>query len=312
MRIATGPGTARPEHGDDVGAEWIAARLSRWYAEHARDLPWRRPGTTPWAVLLSEVMLQQTPVVRVIPAWAAWLERWPDPATMAAANPGQVLRMWGKLGYPRRALRLHECAVALVRDHRGQVPDDIDRLLALPGVGVYTARAVATFAFGQRHAVVDVNVRRVVGRVARGQGEPGPPSTRRDLGDVDALLPREPAAAARTSIALMELGAVLCTAARPRCSQCPVAQACRWRLDGYPTYDGPRARPQKFVGTDRQVRGRLLDVLRETPDPVTRAALDLAWAEPAQRDRALTSLVHDGLVDPLADGRFALPGHVDG
>jgi A/G-specific adenine glycosylase len=290
---------------DDHG---LVATVSRWYAEHARDLPWRRPGTSAWAVLVSEVMLQQTPVARVIPAWTAWLERWPGPGELAAASPGDVLRMWGKLGYPRRALRLQECAAALVREHDGEVPGDVDALLALPGVGVYTARAVATFAFGQRHPVVDINVRRVIARVVHGRAEPGPPSNRRDLADVEVLLPQAPARAARASIALMELGAVVCTAARPRCPQCPVAGSCRWRLAGYPAYAGPRARPQQFTGTDRQVRGRLLDVLRATPDPVPSSAMDVVWTEPVQRERALASLIRDGLVVTLDDGRLALPG----
>jgi A/G-specific adenine glycosylase len=291
-----------------VSTVGLITAVSRWYGENARDLPWRRPGTPAWAVLVSEVMLQQTPVARVIPAWTSWLERWPGPADLAAANPGDVVRMWGKLGYPRRALRLHECAVVLVREHSGDVPEDVNALLTLPGIGVYTARAVATFAFGQRHPVVDVNVRRVIARVIHGRAEPGPPSTRRDLGDVDALLPEAPTEAARASIALMELGAVVCTATRPRCGHCPVAASCRWRLASYPAYDGPRARPQKFTGTDRQVRGRLLDVLRADPDPVQRSRFDVAWAEPVQRERALASLVRDGLVVTLDDGRFALPG----
>jgi A/G-specific adenine glycosylase len=306
--LAAAGANASRSDGTQVDTVGLAAAVSRWYGEHARDLPWRRPGTSAWAVLVSEVMLQQTPVPRVIPAWTAWLQRWPGPADLAAANPGDVVRMWGKLGYPRRALRLHECAAALVHDHNGDVPDDVHALLTLPGIGVYTARAVATFAFGQRHPVVDINVRRVIARVVHGRAEPGPPSTRRDLADVDALLPEVPAAAARTSIALMELGAVVCTAARPRCEQCPVAASCRWRLAGFPAYDGPRARPQKFVGTDRQVRGRLLDVLRADPDPVAGSRLDVAWAEPVQRERALASLVRDGLVVTLDDGRFALPG----
>ena len=285
----------------------MIAAVSRWYGDHARDLPWRRPGTSPWAVLVSEVMLAQTPVVRVVPAWTAWLARWPGPDELAEAGPGDVLRMWGKLGYPRRALRLRECATALVRDHDAGVPDDLTALLALPGVGVYTARAVAAFAFGQRQPVVDVNVRRVVARAVHARAEPAPPSTRRDLADVEALLPQEPTAAARVSIGLMELGAVVCRARRPRCDECPLAASCGWRQAGYPAYDGPRARPQKFTGTDRQVRGRLLDVLRATPDPVAKATLDVVWAEPIQRERALSSLVRDRLAVILTDGRYALP-----
>jgi len=282
--------------------------LLAWYDVAARDLPWRRPGVTPWAVLISEVMLQQTPVVRVLPAYASWLARWPTPAALAATTPGEAVRAWGKLGYPRRALRLHECATALVERHGGEVPSDVDALLGLPGVGAYTARAVAAFAFGQRQPVVDTNVRRVVARAFAGQGEAGPPSTARDLAAVDALLPSAPAVAARTSVALMELGALVCTARQPRCGECPLRTSCAWRLAGSPPYAGPTVRPQRFTGTDRQVRGRLLDVLRGSPVPVSAADLDVVWPDAAQRARALDALIVDGLVDPLPDGRYALPG----
>ena len=279
-----------------------------WYAEHARDLPWRHPDAGPWAVLVSELMLQQTPVARVLPAYAAWLARWPTPAACAAEPAGEAVRMWGKLGYPRRALRLHAAAGAIVDRHGGAVPDDLDALLALPGVGAYTARAVASFAFGQRHPVVDTNVRRVVARAVQGQGDAGPPSTTRDLAAVAALLPVQPAVAARFGVAAMELGALVCTARAPRCGSCPVRGTCAWRAAGQPAYAGPVKRPQRFAGTDRQVRGLLLDVLRGAAGPVTRAALDRSWAEPVQRARALDGLVADGLVDPLPDGTYALPG----
>jgi A/G-specific adenine glycosylase len=281
--------------------------LLEWYSTAARDLPWRRPATAPWAVLVSEVMLAQTPVTRVEPVWRAWMRRWPTPTDLAAATAGEAVRMWGKLGYPRRALRLRECAAALVRDHGGEVPADVDALLALPGIGAYTARAVAAFAFGQRHPVVDTNVRRVIARTVHGQGAAGPPSTARDLAAALPLLPADPSTAARFSVALMELGALVCTAATPPCDRCPLASQCRWRAAGYPAYTGPRTRPQRFTGTDRQARGRLLDVLRATDRPVPAGDLDLAWPEPVQRARALDSLVVDGLVDPLPDGRFALP-----
>jgi A/G-specific adenine glycosylase len=281
--------------------------LLDWYRDAARDLPWRRADATPWGVLVSEVMLQQTPVVRVLPAYQWWMHQWPTPSGLAAAAPGDAVRAWGRLGYPRRALRLHECATALVHRHDGEVPTDLDALLRLPGVGAYTARAVAAFAFGQRQPVVDTNVRRVVARALGGQGDAGPPSTARDLGAVAALLPAEPARAARVSIALMELGATLCTPRAPRCDACPLRDTCAWRLAGAPPYTGPRSRPQRFAGTDRQVRGRLLDVLRTSPIPVERTALDDVWPDARQRARALDTLVVDGLVDPLPDGRYALP-----
>jgi A/G-specific adenine glycosylase len=284
-----------------------AALVTEWYEQAARDLPWRSPGVTAWAVLVSEVMLQQTPVSRVLPAWTAWLARWPTPASLAKASAGDAVRMWGKLGYPRRALRLHECARAIVAQHGGEVPADVAELEQLPGIGAYTARAVAVFAYGRRHPVVDINVRRVVARAILGQGKAAPPSTRRDHAEVEALLPDDAAAAARASVAFMELGALVCTARSPRCAQCPLQLRCAWLLAGRPVYAGPSVRPQRFTGTDRQVRGLLLDVLRAASTPVTRAALDLTWPDSTQRERALDTLVVDGLVDPLPDGRFALP-----
>jgi A/G-specific adenine glycosylase len=284
-----------------------AALVTQWYEQAARDLPWRRPGVSAWAVLVSEVMLQQTPVSRVLPAWTAWLARWPTPAALASASAGDAVRMWGKLGYPRRALRLHECARTIVAQHDGEVPADVAQLEQLPGVGAYTARAVAVFAYGRRHPVVDINVRRVVARAILGQGEAAPPSPRRDHAEVEALLPDDAPAAARASVAFMELGALVCTARAPRCAQCPLESRCAWRLDGAPVYTGPSVRPQRFAGTDRQVRGLLLDVLRATSEPVTKPSLDLVWPDSTQRERALDTLVVDGLVDPLPDGRFALP-----
>jgi A/G-specific adenine glycosylase len=285
----------------------IAGQVTAWFTECARDLPWRRPGTPAWSVLVSEVMLQQTPVARVLPVYRDWLARWPGPAELAADSPGAAVRMWGKLGYPRRALRLHGCASAIVERHGGQVPAGLTELLALPGVGEYTARAVQAFAFGARAAVVDTNVRRVLARAVEGQGQAAPPSTSRDLAAMQAVLPQADSAAAVFCAAMMELGAVLCTAASPSCSACPIRDRCAWRLAGYPPYEGPVARPQRFAGTDRQVRGLLLDVLRGAADPVPASALDAVWPEAGQRRRALDALVADGLVDPLPDGRFALP-----
>ncbi|WHT19858.1 A/G-specific adenine glycosylase [Crossiella sp. CA-258035] len=282
--------------------------LVGWFDRVARDLPWRDPDCTGWGVLVSEIMLQQTPVARVEPIWREWLARWPAPSALAAASQGEVLRAWGKLGYPRRALRLHAAATAIAAEHGDVVPSDVDTLLALPGIGAYTARAVAAFAYGQRCPVVDTNVRRVVARAVHGAGDAGPPSTTRDMADVEALLPTDPARAARYSAALMELGAVVCVARSPRCADCPVYQDCAWQRAGRPAYAGPAKVVQKFAGTDRQVRGRLLDVLRGAPGPVPRAALDAAWDEAGQRDRCLHSLLVDGLVEQTDDGLFGLPG----
>ncbi|MEV6604188.1 A/G-specific adenine glycosylase [Kutzneria sp. NPDC051319] len=285
-----------------------ADTLLSWFDRTARDLPWRRPECTAWGVLVSEIMLQQTPVARVEPIWHEWMARWPVPSALAAASQGDVVRAWGKLGYPRRALRLHEAASAIALQHNDVVPSDVDTLLALPGIGAYTARAVAAFAYGQRCPVVDTNVRRVVARAVHGAGDAGPPSTTRDMADVAALLPSVDSVAARYSAALMELGALVCTARAPRCADCPVFDTCAWQLAGRPAYNGPAKAVQKFAGTDRQVRGRLLDVLRGSPGPVARPLLDAAWSDSSQRDRCLDSLLVDGLIEQTDSGLFALPG----
>jgi A/G-specific adenine glycosylase len=258
-------------------------------------------------VLVSEVMLQQTPVNRVLPAWREWLARWPSPQELAAEAPSEVIRAWGRLGYPRRALRLHQCAQALVDRHDGVVPRDVDALLALPGIGSYTARAVATFGYGDRHPVVDTNVRRFAARATAGQADAGPPSANADLAAVDGLLPDDTPEAALASVAFMELGALICTARSPRCADCPVIARCAWQLAGQPAATGPARKVQKFAGTDRQVRGLLMAVLREAAGPVPKTRLDAVWSENDQRDRALATLVDDGLAHRLTDDRYSLP-----
>ncbi|RZT88821.1 A/G-specific DNA-adenine glycosylase [Pseudonocardia sediminis] len=285
----------------------LADLVLPWFRAEARDLPWRRPETTPWGVLVSEFMLQQTPVNRVEPIWNVWMQRWPRPSDLAAAPRADVLRAWGKLGYPRRAIRLHDAAAAIAEQHGDEVPSDVDALEALPGVGSYTARAVAAFGYGLRAPVVDTNVRRVVARAVHGAGDAGPARVRADLADVDALLPPDDDSAAVVSAGLMELGAVVCTARTPHCGLCPASSVCAWVANGRPAYDGPRKPVQGFAGTDRQVRGKLLDVLRDSPGPVPRAALDAVWSDAGQRDRCLDSLLVDGLCEQTDDGRFALP-----
>ncbi|ULN47137.1 A/G-specific adenine glycosylase [Mycolicibacterium goodii] len=281
--------------------------LLGWYDRERRDLPWRRPGVTAWQILVSEFMLQQTPVARVEPIWLAWIERWPTPSATAAAGSAEVLRAWGKLGYPRRAKRLHECAVVISTEYDDVVPRDVDTLLTLPGIGAYTARAVACFAYQASVPVVDTNVRRVVTRAVHGAADA--PASTRDLDMVAALLPSDDTAPT-FSAALMELGATVCTARSPRCGICPLSH-CGWRSAGFPASTVAR-RVQRYAGTDRQVRGKLLDVLRDSTSPVTRAQLDVVWlTNPAQRDRALDSLLVDGLVEQTADGRFALAGEGD-
>ncbi|CDP88083.1 MULTISPECIES: A/G-specific adenine glycosylase [Mycolicibacterium] len=281
-----------------------AGELVSWYEQAQRDLPWRRPGVSAWQILVSEFMLQQTPVARVEPIWSAWIEQWPTPSATAAAGAAEVLRAWGKLGYPRRAKRLHECAVVIATEYGDEVPEDVETLLTLPGIGAYTARAVACFAYSASVPVVDTNVRRVVTRVLHGQADA--PARARDLDAVAALLPDD-ATAPTFSAALMELGATVCTARAPMCGGCPLSR-CRWRSAGYPAATIAK-RVQRYAGTDRQVRGRLLDVLRASSSPVTRAQLDVAWlTDTAQRDRALDSLLVDGLIEQTNDGRFALAG----
>jgi A/G-specific adenine glycosylase len=288
----------------------VARLATDWYVIHARNLPWRDPSTTAWGVLVSEMMLQQTPVSRVTPVWLAWMDRWPTPTGLAADQPGEAIRMWGRLGYPRRALRLHECATAVAARHSGEVPSGLDALLALPGVGSYTARAVAAFAFQQRHAVVDTNVRRLVARAVAGAADAGPSTTAADMSAVEALLPGAPDAAARASVAFMELGALVCTARSPRCTACALQTVCAWRLAGAPPpAEGtpPSRRPQTYAGTDRQVRGLLLAVLRDSPGPVPAARLDAVWPDASQRHRALAGLLADGLACPAGPDAYALP-----
>jgi A/G-specific adenine glycosylase len=252
-------------------------------------------------------MLQQTPVDRVRPAHAAWMARWPTPAALARATAADALRQWDRLGYPRRALWLHRIARALVSEHGGEVPASAEVLATLPGIGPYTAAAVATFAFGQRHAVLDTNVRRVLARLVTGIARPpaAPSAAERRL--AEALLPTDEATAARWSVAVMELGALVCTAARPACAACPVASACAWRAAGKPP-PPPGKAGQGYAGTDRQCRGALLAVLRSADGPVLPAALDVTGHDTGQRARALAALVADGLVTRRADGTFALPG----
>ena len=251
-------------------------------------------------------MLQQTPVSRVRPAYAAWLERWPDAPALAASPPGEAVRQWGTLGYPRRALRLHETARILTKNYGGQVPASVAELILLPGVGAYTAAAVASFAYRQRHAVLDTNVRRVLARLERGQEFPPRSATAAETALAQSLLPGDGPQAARWSVAVMELGALVCTATRPRCPACPVAAHCAWRRSGAP--GGLRAPGQpRYEGSDRQCRGRLLAVLRAAAGPVSADQLAQAWPDATQRARALDGLVADGLAEPLEDDRFALP-----
>ena len=304
----------------------LHAALDDWFKSSARELPWRDPDCSPWGVLVSEIMLQQTPVVRVLPVWEEWLRRWPRPADLAKEGAGEAVRAWGRLGYPRRALRLHAAAVAIGDNHAGMVPATYAELLALPGVGSYTAAAVAAFAYGRRETVVDTNIRRVHARLFNGAALPSPALTAAEMRLAAEVLPDGVEASVRWNASVMELGALVCTARAPKCAECPVRGSCAWLAAGEPppTYT-PKG--QAWHGTDRQVRGAVLSVLRLADSPVPpellqRAPADLGFepdgiavplaalhrldAAPEQLERAVAGLLDDGLAE-LHPGGLRLP-----
>lgn len=331
----------------------IALRLAAWWEANARDLPWRFGRATPWGVLVSEVMSQQTQMSRVVPYWTTWMGRWPDARSLAAAPKADVITAWGRLGYPRRALRLQECARAVADDYADELPHDYDALVALPGIGDYTASAVMSFAFGERIAVIDTNIRRVLSRVflgAESRGGAASPVERalanrvlpydgfadmtdvvirgsgavEDAGDAGdakgmndkARSGRRPHARRRErpsvvwNQSLMELGAVVCTAKSPLCEACPIADNCAFLKAGRPGLGERRTRPrQRFQGTDRQVRGMVLEALRALPANAVLARDEVAglWKDHVQLDACIASLDDDGLVEMLSDGSLRLP-----
>lgn len=276
-----------------------------WYQDHARDLPWRGDAT-PWAIMVSEFMLQQTPVARVLPVFNDWMSRWPTPSDLAGVTAGEAIRAWGRLGYPRRALRLHAAAIDITRKHDGQVPDNIEELRCLPGVGEYTAAAIASFAFHQAHVVLDINVRRLFERAVGGRANPSAAVSVAERERAAGLMPDD-AQAPTWAAATMELGALVCTSRNPACHACPISTYCAWRLGGYPNDETVPVRRQRWHGTDRQCRGRIMAVLRDAPGPVAKSKLDLAWPDATQFERCLDSLLDDGLVEPADGDRFSLP-----
>jgi A/G-specific adenine glycosylase len=282
----------------------LATQLIAWYRENARDLPWRRPGFSPWGTLVSEFMLQQTPVNRVIPHLEAWLARWPRAEDLAAEPAAEAVRQWANLGYPRRALWLHRAATEITERHEGEVPRDVDELQALTGIGDYTSRAVAVFAYGARHPVVDTNTRRVLARAVEGSAQPGAPS-KSDLDAMEAILPDDEAEAAVVNAATMELGAVVCTSRTPRCARCPIAELCAWRRFGYPDTGDTRRTQARYEGSDRQARGAAMRALRDA-SPLPLAEVIAGWPDARQRDRAIDSLIADGLAE-ATDGMLRLP-----
>lgn len=284
----------------------LATPLIAWYRNAARDLPWRHTDFGAWGVLVSEFMLQQTPVSRVVPHLEAWLARWPTPAALAADAPAEAVRQWANLGYPRRALWLHSAAIQIRDQYGGVVPRDVDALLSLTGIGDYTARAVAAFAYGDRHPVVDTNTRRVLARALDGRSQPGAPA-RWDLAVMERILPKGRAEAAVVNAATMELGATVCTSRTPRCDACPIAHKCAWRAAGYPDTGDSRRKQARYDGSDRQARGAVLKALRDAAAIGIRSdELLVHWPDRPQRDRAITSLADDGLIE-LVDGTARLP-----
>ncbi len=290
---------------DEVTESPLVATLVAWFDAHERPLPWRR--STPWGVLVSEFMLQQTPVDRVLPVWHAWLDRWPDPAALASAPVADAIRAWGRLGYPRRAARLHAAAVVITDTHGGEVPSDETSLRALPGVGEYTAAAVQAFAYGRRAVVLDTNVRRVVARAVDGVAEPRGHLTVAERRRADLLWPSDDARAARWSAAVMEFGALVCRARVPACGDCPIASTCSWTRAGRPAPSAPARRQPRYEGSDREARGRLLAEFRAASGAIGPTVLADAWPDAEQRARALAGLIADGLIVPRPRGRYALP-----
>lgn len=275
--------------------------ITQWFAKNKRELPWR--ATTPWGVMVSEFMLQQTPVARVLPKWIEWMERWPTPAELAKATPAQVITAWGRLGYPRRALRLHESAKIIARDFENEVPDSEEVLRSLPGIGDYTAAAISAFAFGANTLVMDVNIRRVLVRVLDGKEHPTSSPTVRERESRLAILPRRNAD--NWAAATMELGALICTSKNPSCNDCPIISQCKWRKNGYPQSELVR-KSQDWHGTDRKCRGTIVQALRES-ESLTVSAIKKLWPDESQVEKALETLLEDNLIEEHSRSRFRLP-----
>ena len=274
-----------------------------WYRKSKRDLPWR--STDAWGVLVSEIMLQQTPVARVLPIYIEWMKRWPTPAALASASPAEIITAWGRLGYPRRALRLHECAKVITTQYNGKVPTSESQLRELPGIGEYTSAAIIAFAFEGRSLVLDINIRRLFARVIDGIEVPTAAPTKSERASRNELIPdRDPHVWAA---ATMELGALICTAKNPKCGECPLADQCIWRSLDYPLSDQPKRR-QTWHGTDRQCRGVIVQALRDNPSLQKREIMQL-WDVPSQVEKTLLTLLEDGLVVAMKGERFSLPHH---
>lgn len=277
------------------------AQIIAWFKANKRDLPWRKSDA--WGVLVSEIMLQQTPVQRVLPIYNEWMKRWPNPAALASASPADVITAWGRLGYPRRALRLHECAKVITNELKGQIPDTEVELRKLPGIGEYTAAAMVAFAFGGRSLVLDINIRRLFSRLYRGEEAPSAAPTKSERVEYLQYIPdKKPHLWAA---ATMELGALICTAKNPLCGRCPVADQCQWRSLNYPASERVK-RIQTWHGTDRQCRGTIVQALRENAS-LTKKEIHLLWDVPSQVEKALLTLLDDGLIEERRKNTYSLP-----
>ena len=263
-----------------------------WFDQNQRDLPWRN--TSPWGVMVSEFMLQQTPVARVLPIWMHWLAKWPTPRDLAEAPKSEVITDWGRLGYPRRALRLHQSALTIARDFNNQVPRDLADLRALPGVGEYTAAAIAAFAFGEPTLVLDVNIRRLFARAIDGVEHPNNSVSQMERRLRYELIPK---AGAKWAAATMELGALICTSKKPKCELCPLQRSCAWRKAGYPNSEIVR-KGQSWIGSDRQCRGTIVQALREN-ERLSEIKLRKFWHDDSQLEKALKTLIADGLIEAI-------------
>ena len=279
----------------------LEKEIIAWFKKNQRDLPWRKSDA--WGVMVSEFMLQQTPVNRVLPIYETWMKRWPTAAALAQATPADVIKAWGRLGYPRRALRLHECAKEITSSHNGTIPNTEAELRKLPGIGEYTAAAIVAFAFAQRSLVLDINIRRLFARLFDGVETPKPSASRAEKSKYEALIPeRNPHVWAA---ATMELGAVICTSQSPKCGTCPVAHSCRWRSLDYPKSDLVKRR-QSWHGTDRQCRGTIVQALREN-EILSKDQIKQLWDVPSQLEKALITLLDDGLIELRGKNKFSLP-----
>ena len=275
--------------------------ITTWFKKNKRDLPWRK--TDAWGVLVSEFMLQQTPVNRVLPVYEAWMKRWPTAASLSKATPAEVITAWGRLGYPRRALRLHECAKEITHNFKGKIPESEAELRALPGIGEYTAAAITAFAFEKRSLVLDINIRRLFTRLFDGVETPTQAATKVEKSRYEELIPKKDPHL--WAAATMELGAVICTSQSPKCGICPVAHVCTWRSLDYPKSDVVKRR-QSWHGTDRQCRGTIVQALREN-EVLTKSQITQLWDVPSQLEKALLTLLHDGLIESRGKNKFSLP-----